>query len=88
MSLPGRAYAWVKTGDAPVARWIRAARDALLGEMPVLAAGTALFAILATVPTLAAIVGVYAWSQIRTTSTATCAGWRACCRSRSSWAGS
>ena len=39
--------------------WLRAARDALLGEMPVLAAGTALFAILATVPTLAAVVGVY-----------------------------
>jgi membrane protein len=40
-------------------RWLRAARDALLGEMPVLAAGTALFAILATVPTLAAVVGIY-----------------------------
>jgi membrane protein len=38
---------------------MRAAHDALLGEMPVLAAGTALFAILATVPTLAAVVGVY-----------------------------
>ena len=49
--------AWIETSDA--ARWLRAARDALLGEMPVLAAGTALFAILATVPTLAAVVGVY-----------------------------
>jgi membrane protein len=38
---------------------LRAAHDALLGEMPVLAAGTALFAILATVPTLAAVVGIY-----------------------------
>jgi membrane protein len=47
------------TGDAVVARWLRAAHDALLGEMPVLAAGTALFAILATVPTLAAVVGIY-----------------------------
>jgi membrane protein len=54
-----RAYTWVKTSNSPVAHWIRAARDALLGEMPVLAAGTALFAILATVPTLAAIVGLY-----------------------------
>src|SRR4051812_35680859 len=45
--------------DAGAARWLRAAHDALLGEMPVLAAGTALFAILATVPTLAAVVGVY-----------------------------
>jgi membrane protein len=49
----------VRTSDAPVAHWLRAAHDALLGEMPVLAAGTALFAILATVPTLAAVVGVY-----------------------------
>src|SRR5882757_6851873 len=51
--------AWLMNSDSRVAHWIRAARDALLGEMPVLAAGTALFAILATVPTLAAIVGVY-----------------------------
>ena len=51
--------AWVRTSDAGAARWLRAAHDALLGEMPVLAAGTALFAILATVPTLAAVVGVY-----------------------------
>lgn len=42
-----------------MAHWLRAARSALLGETPVLAAGTALFAILATVPTLAAVVGVY-----------------------------
>jgi membrane protein len=47
------------TSESVVARWLRAARDALFGEMPVLAAGTALFAILATVPTLAAVVGVY-----------------------------
>lgn len=51
--------AWVETSDAAAAHWLRAAHDALLGEMPVLAAGTALFAILATVPTLAAVVGVY-----------------------------
>jgi len=50
---------WVETSDSPIAHWMRAAHDALLGEMPVLAAGTALFAILATVPTLAAVVGVY-----------------------------
>jgi membrane protein len=54
-----RWYTWVRTSDAVVAHWLRAAHDALLGEMPVLAAGTALFAILATVPTLAAVVGVY-----------------------------
>jgi membrane protein len=51
--------AWVRTSDHGVPQWLRAARSALLGETPVLAAGTALFAILATVPTLAAVVGVY-----------------------------
>jgi membrane protein len=54
-----RWHTWLTTSEAVVARWLRAARDALFGEMPVLAAGTALFAILATVPTLAAVVGVY-----------------------------
>lgn len=49
----------MRTSDAIAAHWLRAAREALLGEMPVLAAGTSLFAILATVPTLAAVVGVY-----------------------------
>ena len=51
--------AWVRTSEHAVAHWLRAARAALLGDTPVLAAGTALFAILATVPTLAAVVGVY-----------------------------
>jgi membrane protein len=59
MSWLRRGFAWVRTSDAGFAHWLRAAHDALLGEMPVLAAGTALFAILATVPTLAAVVGVY-----------------------------
>jgi len=54
-----RWHTWLTTSEAKAARWLRAARDALFGEMPVLAAGTALFAILATVPTLAAVVGVY-----------------------------
>lgn len=54
-----RLYGWLMTSEAIAARWLRAANDALLGEMPVLAGGTALFAILATVPTLAAVVGVY-----------------------------
>lgn len=57
--LPRRAYAWLRTSDSVAATWVRAAREALLGEMPMLTAGTALFAILATVPTLAAIAGVY-----------------------------
>ena len=59
MSWFRRLQSWVRTSDAGVAHWLRAAHDALLGEMPVLAGGTALFAILATVPTLAAVVGVY-----------------------------
>jgi membrane protein len=59
VSLFRRLQNWVRTSDSAFAHWMRAAHDALLGEMPVLAAGTALFAILATVPTLAAVVGVY-----------------------------
>lgn len=54
-----RWRAWIDTSDAIVAHWLRAARDALLGEMPILAAGTALFAIFAVVPTLAAVVSLY-----------------------------
>jgi len=54
-----RWKAWVDTSDALPAHWLRAARDALLGEMPILAAGTALFAIFAVVPTLAAVVSMY-----------------------------
>ncbi|HEY6037336.1 MAG TPA: YihY/virulence factor BrkB family protein [Kofleriaceae bacterium] len=50
---------WLSTSDRNLARWLRAARDALLGEMPVLAAGTALFAIIAVVPALAAVVSIY-----------------------------
>lgn len=54
-----RARAWLETSDAVVAHWLRAARDALLGEMPILAGGTALFAIFAVVPMLAALVAIY-----------------------------
>jgi len=50
---------WLDTNDSVFARWLRAAREALLGEMPVLAAGTAMFAIIATVPALAAVVAIY-----------------------------
>jgi membrane protein len=50
---------WVKTSETVPARWMRAAHAALLGEMPILAAGTALFAIIAVVPTLAAAVAIY-----------------------------
>ncbi|MBP6632244.1 MAG: YihY/virulence factor BrkB family protein [Kofleriaceae bacterium] len=54
-----RAGQWVDGSDATVARWLRAAREALLGEMPILAGGTALFAMIAVVPTLAAVVSLY-----------------------------
>jgi membrane protein len=50
---------WWRTSETVIARWLRAAHAALLGEMPILAAGTALFAILAVVPTLAAAVAIY-----------------------------
>ncbi len=54
-----RVMAWINTSDAIVAHWLRAAREALLGEMPILAGGTALFAMFAVVPTLAAAVAIY-----------------------------
>jgi membrane protein len=54
-----RLQDWLDTSDTVPARWLRAAREALLGEMPVLAAGTAMFAIIATVPALAAVVAIY-----------------------------
>jgi membrane protein len=59
MKLARRWSDWWHASESVVARWLRAARWALLGEMPVLAAGTALFAIIAIVPTLAAAVSVY-----------------------------
>jgi membrane protein len=54
-----RCKAWISTSDAIFAHWLRAAREALLGEMPVLAAGTAMFALISTVPLLAAVVALY-----------------------------
>lgn len=50
---------WLDRSDSLVAHWLRAAREALLGEMPILAGGTALFAIFAVVPLLAAAVALY-----------------------------
>ncbi|MCX5742939.1 MAG: YihY/virulence factor BrkB family protein [Proteobacteria bacterium] len=58
-ALVRRIEAWLDDSESTVAVWLRAAREALLGEMPVLAAGTALYAILATIPTMAAAVGLY-----------------------------
>jgi membrane protein len=54
-----RAKNWLDTSDAVVAHWLRAARSALLGEMPILAGDTALFAVFAVVPMLAALVAIY-----------------------------
>lgn len=59
MKFLGRWATWVDTSDRIVAHWLRAAREALLGEMPVLAAGTALFAIISMLPLLAAVVSIY-----------------------------
>ena len=50
---------WWRTSETVLARWLRAAHSALLGEMPILAAGTALFALISVVPTLAAAVAIY-----------------------------
>jgi membrane protein len=58
-SIVKRWSSWWRTSDSMLARWMRAAHEALLGEMPILAAGTALFAIIAVVPTLAAAVALY-----------------------------
>ena len=54
-----RVMAWINTSDSFAAHWLRAAREALLGEMPILAGGTALFAMFAVVPTIAAAVAIY-----------------------------
>ena len=54
-----RWWQWWRDSESALARWLRAARAALLGEMPVLAGGTALFAIIAAVPTLAAVVAIF-----------------------------
>ena len=50
---------WLASSDTLLAHWLRAAREVFLGEMPILAGGTALFAIVAMVPTLAASVAIY-----------------------------
>lgn len=54
-----RAMAWLDHSESMAAHWLRAGREALLGEMPILAGGTALFAVFAVVPTLAAAVALY-----------------------------
>lgn len=51
--------AWVEHSDSITAHWVRAGHDALLGEMPALAGGTALFAVLSVFPILAATVALY-----------------------------
>lgn len=59
MTLWRRWQAWITTSESALAWWLRATHDALFGDMPVLAAGTALYAIVAMVPTLAAVVSIY-----------------------------
>ncbi|MDB4954460.1 MAG: hypothetical protein JWO36_2029 [Myxococcales bacterium] len=59
MSFRRKMSDWWRTSESLLVRWLRAAQQALLGEMPILAAGTALFAIVAAVPALAAVVSVY-----------------------------
>ena len=59
MQLWTRWTAWLENSDTLPAHWLRAGRDALLGEMTILAGGTALFAVISVVPTLAATVALY-----------------------------
>ncbi len=59
MKFVRRWSTWWRTSEVSAARWLRAAHATLLGEMPILAAGTALFAIIAVVPSLAAAVAIY-----------------------------
>lgn len=59
MKLWDRIEAWYMTSETLLARWVRAGRAALFGETPVVAAGTALFAIFAIVPSIAAVVAIY-----------------------------
>jgi membrane protein len=54
-----RLLHWIDSSESTAGRWTRAARAALLGEMSTMAAGTALFSILAMVPALAAVVAIY-----------------------------
>jgi membrane protein len=54
-----RWWTWFDSSEQMLARWLRAARAALLGEMPPIAGGVALFSILALVPTLAGVVALY-----------------------------
>ncbi len=54
-----RWLTWFDSSESLLARWIRAGREALFGEMPALAGGTALFAIFAVVPALAGVVAIY-----------------------------
>jgi membrane protein len=51
--------AWLEHSDTVAAHWLRSGREALLGEMPIMAGGTALFAMVAVVPSLAATVALY-----------------------------
>jgi membrane protein len=50
---------WYRSSESIPATWLRAGREALLGEMPALAGGAALFALFALVPTIAAVVAIY-----------------------------
>ena len=59
MELWRQIVGWFRASDRRVAIWLRAAKQTLLGEMPILAAGTSLYAIIATVPALAAVVSVF-----------------------------
>lgn len=53
------ARAWLATSEALAANVLRAFKRGVTGEMPVLAGGTALFALVGMIPVLSAVVSLY-----------------------------
>lgn len=51
--------AWLSTSEALLPNLFRAVKRAVTGEMPVLAGGTALFALIGVIPVLSAVVSIY-----------------------------
>lgn len=53
------AHTWLVTSEALVANLFRAVKRGVTGEIPVLASGTALFALVGMIPVLSAAVAIY-----------------------------
>lgn len=57
--LTSSARAWFATSEALLPNLFRAVKRGMTGEMPVLAGGTALFALIGMIPVLSAVVSLY-----------------------------